>query len=78
VSNVPWRLTHSLAVLGEGSRGEVTGHSYIRGSPHFFLNRGPAWSKSSPAVSVELRLVVSGVLATCFKGVIDFLRFVRR
>ena len=37
-------------VSGEGSRGSgggVTGYSYIRG-PTFFLNRGPAWSKSGP------------------------------
>jgi len=34
-------------VSGKGSRRGVTGYSYIRGS-HFFLNKGPAWSKFGP------------------------------
>ena len=40
--SVGWRQS------GEG----VMGYSYIRG-PTFFLNRGPAWSKSGPAYSLH-------------------------
>jgi len=46
-------------VLGEDSGGGgVTGYSYIRG-PTFFLNRGPALSKSGPAHSTGI--IITGV-----------------
>jgi len=39
-------VCHACRVKAVGGGG-VTGYSYIRGS-HFFLNRGPAWSKFGP------------------------------
>jgi len=33
------------------------GYSYIKGPP-FFLNRGPAWSKSGPDWNILLNLIV--------------------